>query len=130
MQKTMQKVNGGFFFFGFEIRTVFFLWMYSLSCYKWLHNVLLKLDQSYACIFSISILEIFNQIFHRSNVWYLKKKKNTYNPHMIQKFWCPTGDKSDTISEKWSFSHSLFFSNENSRPLLNLKIHSTLSCVL
>ena len=31
---------------------------------------------------------------------------------MIQKFWCPTGDKSDTISEKWSFSHSLFFSNE------------------
>ena len=57
-------------------------------------------------------------------------KNNMYNPHMIQKFWCPTGDKSDTISEKWSFSHSLFFSNENSRPLLNLKLHSTLSCVL
>lgn len=65
-----------------EIRTVFFLRMYSLSCYKWLHYVLLKLDQSYASsqlVFRKSLIKyftdqmcgiFFTKTIHIIHIWY------------------------------------------------------------
>lgn len=103
--------------------------MYSLSCYKWLHNVLLKLDQSYASsqlVFWKSLIEHFtNQM---CGIFFTKTIRIIHIQY--KNFGVPLGTKVIPFWKKDPFFIHYIFPNENSRPLLNLKIHSTLSCVL